>query len=120
MINVINWFVSVSLVLVGIILLPTIPLPCLFLILIGILLAPPSPIRKRIGRWHKKYKVALLAATFGFMGAHKFYLHKTHQGLLYFGLMFTGIGMVIFYIISLFEAVAYILMSKEEFEKRYL
>lgn len=65
-----------------------------------------------------KFMAATLAIFFGIFGAHKFYLRKTTQGMLYIGLMIFTLGIAPF-LIGIFEGVSYLLMSKEEFDGRY-
>lgn len=65
----------------------------------------------------KKSRVAaiLLAFFLGGIGAHKFYLGQTGQGLLYLCFFWTGIPALI----ALVEAIIYLTMSDAEFEAKY-
>ncbi|MBU6428630.1 MAG: TM2 domain-containing protein [Cyanobacteria bacterium REEB65] len=57
---------------------------------------------------------ALLAILLGDFGIHKFYLGKNRQGLLYLILCWTFVPGVV----SLFEGLAYMLMSDRTFTRR--
>ncbi len=57
----------------------------------------------------------LLAFFLGGIGAHKFYLNKPGQGLLYLLFVWTFIPAII----SFFEAIIYFTMSDEEFYQKY-
>jgi len=57
-----------------------------------------------------------LALVLGGIGAHKFYLDKPGKGLLY--LMFCWTGIPTF--VGLIEAVKYIRMDEEEFQRRFV
>lgn len=58
---------------------------------------------------------AVLAIVLGGMGAHKFYLGKAAEGVLYFLFSWTGIP----FLIGLIEGFTYLSMSDREFEYRY-
>lgn len=68
-------------------------------------------------RSSKKSRVAaiLLALFLGGIGAHKFYLGKADQGILYLCFFWTGIPALI----ALVEAIIYLTMSDAEFEAKY-
>jgi len=55
-----------------------------------------------------------LGLVFGGIGAHKFYLDRPGMGLLYAAFCWTGIPSLI----GIFEAVKYIRMDEEEFQRR--
>ena len=59
---------------------------------------------------------ALLAIFLGGIGAHKFYLGKTTQGLLYLCFFWTAIPALI----GIIEGVIYLSKSDEEFRQQYL
>ena len=56
-----------------------------------------------------------LGLVLGGIGAHKFYLEKPGMGFLYLLFCWTGIPSLI----AIFEAVKYILMDEEEFQRRF-
>jgi TM2 domain-containing membrane protein YozV len=58
---------------------------------------------------------ALLAIVFGGAGIHKFYLGKVGQGLLYILFSWTFLPLVI----GIFEGLIYLMMSNQEFERKY-
>ncbi len=58
---------------------------------------------------------ALLAFFLGGFGAHKFYLGKIGQGIVYLLFCWTFIPMIIAFI----EFIVYLCMSDEEFERKY-
>lgn len=66
---------------------------------------------------NKKSRVAaiLLALFLGGLGAHKFYLGKAGQGLLYLCFFWTFIPACV----ALIEAIIYLTMSDAEFEAKY-
>jgi TM2 domain-containing membrane protein YozV len=55
-----------------------------------------------------------LALIFGGLGAHKFYLDKPGKGFLYLLFSWTGIPTII----GLFEAVKYIRLDEEDFQRK--
>jgi TM2 domain-containing membrane protein YozV len=57
-----------------------------------------------------------LALVLGGIGAHKIYLDKPGKGLLYMMFCWTGIPSII----GIFEAVKYIRMDDEEFQRRFV
>ncbi|WP_415379042.1 TM2 domain-containing protein [Halosimplex sp. TS25] len=59
---------------------------------------------------------ALLAIFLGIFGAHKFYMGKTGQGILYLCFSWTGIP----WIIGLIEGLIYLTKSDEEFHQQYM
>ena len=58
---------------------------------------------------------AIFALILGGFGAHKFYLGKTFQGVLYLLFCWTFIPGVL----ALIEGILYLLMSDAEFKKKY-
>lgn len=64
--------------------------------------------RSRIG-------AALFAILLGWMGAHKFYLGKSGQGVLYLLFCWTGIPLIV----SVIEGIIYLTMTDEAFSKKY-
>ena len=65
----------------------------------------------------KKLVAGLLALFLGPYGAHHFYLGNNSKGVLYLLLsLFTGIGAVVFSIISIIEGIRFLMMSDAEFE----
>lgn len=62
-----------------------------------------------------KSTAALWALFLGGIGAHKFYLGQTGQGLLYLLFCWTGIPMLV----SLYEAVKYHYMNVDKFNAAY-
>lgn len=56
-----------------------------------------------------------LALVLGGIGAHKFYLDKPGKGLLYLMFCWTGIPTLV----GLYEAVKYIWLDEEEFQRRF-
>ena len=57
----------------------------------------------------------VLALIVGGLGIHKFYLGKTASGVMYLLFFWTGIP----FVLSLFDALAYILMPRATFDERY-
>ncbi len=57
----------------------------------------------------------LLAIFFGGIGVHKFYLNKPGQGIIYLLLFWTGIPLII----SLIEAIRFLMMSDSSFNTKY-
>ena len=74
----------------------------------------------------KKDITALLALLVGSLGAHKFYMGYTQEGVItllvsFVGSFFTfGLSMLIMWIIGIIEAVTYFKMSEEEFQATYI
>lgn len=62
-----------------------------------------------------KGSAAILALLFGGIGAHKFYLGQTGQGILY--LLFAWTFVPLF--IAFFEALRYALMNQADFDRQY-
>ncbi len=58
---------------------------------------------------------ALLAIFFGFLGLHKFYLGKATWGLIYLFFSWTFIPMIL----GVIEGLMFLLMSDQEFQKKY-
>lgn len=69
----------------------------------------------------KKDKVvaALLAWFLGVFGAHKFYLGKTGAGIAYLIATFTIVGMLYTGIATLIDFISLLVMSKQEFDRKY-
>lgn len=63
----------------------------------------------------KRTKAVWLSFLFGFLGAHKFYLGKKWQGIMYLLLMFTGISFVLWIIDTFYLS----FISDETFTLRY-
>ena len=63
----------------------------------------------------RRTKTILLALFLGGIGAHKFYLNKPGQGVLYFLFFWTWIPAIIAFI----EMIIYLTMTDEAFEKKY-
>ncbi len=82
--------------------------------------AQPFPGDTQLGpfQWMRKSRTVSvgLALVLGGIGAHKFYLDKPGKGLLY--LMFCWTGIPTF--VGLIEAVKYIRMDEEEFQRRFV
>lgn len=57
----------------------------------------------------------LLAIFFGFLGLHKFYLGKATWGLVYLFFSWSFVPMIL----GVVEGLMYLLMSNQEFEKKY-
>jgi|TARA_B110000881_G_scaffold220553_1_gene246064 TM2 domain-containing membrane protein YozV len=73
----------------------------------------------------KKIAAALFAFFFGFIGAHKFYLGYTKQGVIMllvflFGFILLGLPSMVIGIIAFIEFILYIVKSDEEFEQTYV
>ncbi len=68
--------------------------------------------------WPKKSRSVSvgLALVLGGIGAHKFYLDKPGMGVLYMLFFWTGIPSIV----GIFEAVKYIRMDEEEFNRRFI
>jgi TM2 domain-containing membrane protein YozV len=65
---------------------------------------------------HKsRFMAAFLAIIFGGAGIHKFYLGKAGWGLIYILFSWTFIP----FIVGFIEGIIYLLMSTQEFEKKY-
>lgn len=62
-----------------------------------------------------KIVAALLAFFLGGFGAHKFYIGKIGQGILFLLLSWTGIPAIIAFI----DFILYLVVSEEEFNRKY-
>ena len=62
-----------------------------------------------------KWIAFLLALAFGYLGLHRFYLRQNGLGILYIALALTGIS----FLLGLFDAVAFLTMSYDRFNKKY-
>lgn len=80
--------------------------------------APPGGLPGPTYPWPRKSKsVSIgLALVLGGFGAHKIYLDRPGKGLLYMMFCWTGIPTVI----GIVEAVKYIRMDDEEFQRRFI
>ncbi|MFV0466351.1 MAG: zinc-ribbon domain and TM2 domain-containing protein [Lachnospiraceae bacterium] len=67
--------------------------------------------------WKTKSKVAagVLAILLGSLGVHKFYMDKIGLGIVYLIFCWTGIPGII----GIVEGIMYLVMSNEEFSKKY-
>lgn len=65
----------------------------------------------------KKSKLAtvLLAFFLGTFGIHRFYLGQTVRGILYLVLCWT----LVISIISIYDAIIFLIMGEDEFDQRY-
>lgn len=76
-----------------------------------------------INRGPSRVTACLLALFLGLIGAHKFYLHQTSQGVVYLIinvlLFWTIVVPVLFSIICLIEALVYLSYTDEEFSRKY-
>ncbi|MBF4269282.1 TM2 domain-containing protein [Vibrio anguillarum] len=73
----------------------------------------------------KKIAAALLAFFFGALGAHKFYLGYTKQGLIMllaflFGFVLLGLPSIVIGVIAFVEFIIYLTKSDEDFETTYV
>lgn len=73
----------------------------------------------------KKLVAALFAFFLGALGAHKFYLGYTKQGLIMllvflFGFILLGLPSMVIGIIAFIEFILYLVKSDEEFEQTYV
>ena len=88
--------------------------------------AAPSKRTAGIGSSHKdKWVAAILAFCLGTIGIHKFYLGYKTEGIIMIvvsvvgGLCF-GVGLLVMAVISIIEAVRYVILTQEEFESTYV
>lgn len=73
-------------------------------------------IKNRASKGEKRRTIAILWAFFlGVIGAHKFYLRQTFWGILYLLFFWTGIPVLI----TIIEIVILLLMSDEEFDRKF-
>jgi TM2 domain-containing membrane protein YozV len=89
--------------------------------------APVAPDAEPVAVSGRKSRVAaaLLAFFFGALGVHKFYLGRTGAGLIMLACVLIGwillfIPPVVVSVIAFIEFILYLLMSDEEFERRYV
>ena len=73
----------------------------------------------------KKIAAALFAFFLGALGAHKFYLGYTKQGIIMllvflFGFILLGLPSMIIGVIAFIEFILYLVKSDEEFEQTYV
>ncbi len=73
--------------------------------------------RRRTDR--NRFVAAILAFFLGLLGIHRFYLGRTGTGIVMLVLTCTVFGMAITGIWSLVDMVRYLMMSDEEFDRRY-
>jgi len=86
--------------------------------------APKSP---GLGSAYKgKWEAVVLAFTLGWLGMHKFYLGYKTEGLIMLlvgviGLLCTaGLGLLVMEVIAIIEAVRYLTLTQEDFERIYV
>lgn len=76
-----------------------------------------------VNRGPNRVTACLLAVFLGLIGAHKFYLHQTSQGLVYLIinvlLFWTIVVPIVFSIICLIEGLVYLSYTDEEFSRKY-
>ncbi|MDR2956942.1 MAG: TM2 domain-containing protein [Coriobacteriales bacterium] len=85
-----------------------------------------APTRQGWGSAHKdKWVAFVLAITLGPLGIHKFYLGYKSEGMIMLlvsivgGLCF-GLGVMAMVVISYIEAVKYVILTQEDFEREYV
>lgn len=80
-------------------------------------ICPECGVRQDSGTGGDKDRAAagILALLLGGLGAHKFYLGKMGQGLLYLCFFWTGIPAIA----GLIEGILYLTKSEEEFQAKY-
>lgn len=77
---------------------------------------PPLEEKSATTKHEKKKSIAIISALFlGFLGIHKFYLGSWGWGLLYLLLVGTGLTAIL----GIADAIRYMFMSKEKFDKVY-
>ncbi|QZH76651.1 MAG: TM2 domain-containing protein [Erythrobacter sp.] len=76
-----------------------------------------TQLRRVAPRTGSKNKIAafLLALLLGWMGAHKYYLGRVGQGVLYTLFFWTGIPAIL----GLIEGIVYMTMEDEQFTDKY-
>lgn len=67
------------------------------------------------GKGKNKIVAAILSFFLGFIGIHKFYLGRSTAGILYLIFSLSGIP----FVLSLIDGVMLLLMSDEEFDRKY-
>jgi TM2 domain-containing membrane protein YozV len=77
------------------------------------------------GASKSKLIAALLAFFFGGLGIHKFYLGKTKAGVITLlcgtiGIVLFAIPTIIVWLIAFIEFILYLVLSQEEFDRRYV
>jgi len=88
--------------------------------------APSSNRTAGIGSAYKdKWVAAVLAFTLGTLGIHKFYLGYKNEGLIMLlvsilGSCLAGAGAVVMLVFSMIEAVRYVILTQEDFERKYV
>lgn len=81
---------------------------------------PAAPVAGPAATNHRnKYVAALLAFFIGTLGIHRFYLGRNGSAVLMLILSVTLIGLVISAPWALIDAVRYLMMSDDEFARRY-
>jgi TM2 domain-containing membrane protein YozV len=80
-----------------------------------------------IGSAHKdKWVATVLAFFLGMFGIHKFYLGYKNEGIIMLvvslagGLCLFGLGFLVMTVIAYIEAVRYIILTQEDFERTYV
>jgi TM2 domain-containing membrane protein YozV len=79
-----------------------------------------------IGSAYKdKWVAAVLAFLLGTFGIHKFYLGYKNEGLIMLlvsilGSCLAGAGALVMLVISMIEAVRYVILTQEDFERKYV
>ncbi len=81
---------------------------------------PQHTVHHHYGGGTKNRMIAVLLAFFlGMFGAHKFYLNQNAMGVLYFLGTVTCVFSCIPWVISIVEAINYLLMTDRQFERSY-
>lgn len=78
----------------------------------GVRVAPPP---LSLGDGRNKIVAGILAILLGGFGAHKFYLGKIGLGILYLLFFWTAIPAIV----GIIEGVLYLVMSDDEFNRKY-
>ncbi|MCL2136282.1 MAG: TM2 domain-containing protein [Coriobacteriia bacterium] len=84
------------------------------------------PVRQGWGSAHKdKWAAAALAFFLGMFGIHKFYLGYKNEAMIMLivaiaGSLLAGLGMMVMAVISTIEAVQYVMLTQEDFERIYV
>lgn len=78
-------------------------------------IAPPGPFGASAPNGKNRVIAALLAFFIGGFGIHKFYLGQIGQGIVYLLFFWT----VIPFVVAFVESILYLLMSDQEFNRKY-
>ncbi len=78
-------------------------------------ICPKCGVRQRPNIGNKKIIAGILAIIFGVFGAHKFFLGKPGQGLVYLLFFWTGIPSLV----GLIEGIIYLVMDDYAFYEKY-